>query len=201
MIFSLALGALSIFRGFQQAQAQRQQAEIAEQNAQYASELAVNNAEIEKQNRQMQSEAEYDQYRRRRAIQEASYATSGVLLDGTPSQYLQAQAETDELNMERQDQASYAKQMGILYTGQQQRANYLAQADAYKQSANMSIIGGFMGAGATALSSGIEFSWMQPAQKTQDLSSVLENGVGTPDTAKLFDNNFQFKSGGYNATV
>lgn len=201
MIFSLALGALSIFRGFQQAQAQRQQAEIAEQNAQYASELAVNNAEIEKQNRQMQSEAEYDQYRRRRAIQEASYATSGVLLDGTPSQYLQAQAETDELNMERQDQASYAKQMGILYTGQQQRANYLAQDDAYKQSANMSIIGGFMGAGATALSSGIEFSWMQPAQKTQDLSSVLENGVGTPDTAKLFDNNFQFKSGGYNATV
>ena len=84
----------------------------------------------------MEKEAQYEQKRRRRAIQEASYATSGILLDGTPSQYLQAQVETDEINLDRQDQASYARQMNILYKGQSERANLLAQADAYKSSAS-----------------------------------------------------------------
>ena len=174
MIFSIALGALSIFRGFQQAQAQERQADIAEQNAQYASELAVNNAEIEKQNNQLKKESQYESYRRRRAIQEASYATSGVLLDGTPSQYLQAQVETDELNLDRQDQASYQRQLGILYKGQQERSSLLAQADAYRQSADASILGGFMGAGASMLSSdlGSKFPWMQSG-KTSSASNLI----------------------------
>ena len=111
MIFAIAMGALSVFRGIQQSQTQKQMADVAEKNAQYASELAVNNAEIERQNQSMRKDAEFETKRRRQAIQEASYATSGILLDGTPSQYLQAQVESDELNMDRQDQASYQRQL------------------------------------------------------------------------------------------
>ena len=150
MIFAIAMGALSIFRGIQQSESQKQMAEVAERNAQYASEVAVNNAEIERQNQSMKNEATFDMQRRRKAIQEASYATSGVLLDGTPSQYLQAQVEADELNMERQNQASYQRQLGILASGQSQQANLLAQADAYRQSADQSILGGVIGAGVLA---------------------------------------------------
>ena len=114
----------------------------------------------------MEKEAQYEQKRRRRAIQEASYATSGILLDGTPSQYLQAQVETDEINLDRQDQASYARQMNILYKGQSERANLLAQADAYKSSASMSLIGGAVGGGAMiyggiAGETGSMFPWMK----------------------------------------
>jgi sucrose-6-phosphate hydrolase SacC (GH32 family) len=191
MIFSIALGALSIFRGFQQAQAQERQADIAEQNAQYASELAVNNAEIEKQNNQLKKESQYESYRRRRAIQEASYATSGVLLDGTPSQYLQAQVETDELNLDRQDQASYQRQLGILYKGQQERSSLLAQADAYRSSADASILGGFMGAGATMMTAGIgdKFPWMQSGKTStaSNLSADNSSSLLGGDLSKAYE--------------
>ena len=162
MIFAIAMGALSIFRGIQQSESQKQMAKVAERNAQYASEVAVYNAEIERQNQSMKNEATFDMQRRRKAIQEASYATSGVLLDGTPSQYLSAQVEADELNMERQDQASYQRQLGILSSGQSQQANLLAQADAYRDSADQSILGGVIGAGTSMMTYGGDspFSWM-----------------------------------------
>ncbi len=190
MILALAMGALSIFRGFQQAESAKQQAEVAEQNAQYASELAVNNAEIEKKNRQMQSSAEFDTYRRQRAIQEASYATSGVLLDGTPSKYLQAQVETDEVNMDRQDQASYQRQLGILYQGQIKSENLLNQAEAYKQSADNAILGGFIGAGSAMMTgggAGSSFSWFGSGNKSAGASSGLTLADGAPPKTLLSD--------------
>lgn len=174
MIFAIAMGALSIFRGIQQSESQKQMAKVAERNAQYASEVAVNNAEIERQNQSMKNEATFDMQRRRKAIQEASYATSGVLLDGTPSQYLSAQVEADELNMERQDQASYQKQLGILASGQSQQANLLAQADAYRDSADQSILGGAIGAGTAMMAFGGDspFSWMDGGgDKLSDVTS------------------------------
>lgn len=171
MIFAIAMGALSIFRGIQQSESQKQMAKVAERNAQYASEVAVNNAEIERQNQSMKNEATFDMQRRRKAIQEASYATSGVLLDGTPSQYLQAQVEADELNMERQDQASYQRQLGILASGQSQQANLLAQADAYRDSADQSILGGVIGAGTAMMTYGGDspFSWMGGEKKNNTM--------------------------------
>ena len=173
MIFAIAMGALSIFRGIQQSESQKQMAKVAERNAQYASEVAVNNAEIERQNQSMKNEATFDMQRRRKAIQEASYATSGVLLDGTPSQYLSAQVEADELNMERQDQASYQRQLGILSSGQSQQANLLAQADAYRDSADQSILGGVIGAGTAMMTYGGDspFSWMGGGDKLSDVTS------------------------------
>lgn len=190
MIFAIAMGALSIFRGIQQSESQKQMAEVAERNAQYASEVAVNNAEIERQNQSMKNEATFDMQRRRKAIQEASYATSGVLLDGTPSQYLQAQVEADELNMERQDQASYQRQLGILASGQSQQANLLAQADAYRQSADQSILGGVIGAGTAMMTYGGDtpFSWMS-SSKTSDVGALAGAQTGANPTLLDSTNN------------
>lgn len=184
---------LSLFKGFQQSDTYEAQAEIAERNAQYASELATNNAEIERQNQQMKNRQNFEMMRRRKAMQESSYAVSGVLLDGTPSQYLKAQVEADELNMDRQNQASYAKQMNILYQGQQQRQNLLNTADAYRKSADMSLLGGFMGAGAGAImeiDAGRDFDFMGSAE-----SDVMSSA---PDTAMLLDTG-NLTGGVYNA--
>ena len=179
MIFAIAMGALSVFRGYQQSQTQKQMADVAEKNAQYASELAVNNAEIERQNQSMRKDADFETKRRRQAIQEASYATSGILLDGTPSQYLQAQVETDEMNMDRQDQASYQKQLGILYGGQVQKTNLLNQADAYRQSANSALLGGVIGAGASYMKYGgaDSFSWMSSGKSSTGALAGASTGV------------------------
>ena len=178
MIFNIAMAGLSIFKGFANKQAYEQQAEISERNAQYASELAVNNAEIEKNNQQMKNRENFELIRRRQAIQKASYATSGVLLDGTPSQYLSAQVESDELNMQRQDQASYAKQMNILYAGQREATSLMNQADAYKSSADMALLGGFLSGGASigkGIDVGREFSWFD--NSGGNASTDLTGGV------------------------
>jgi len=144
--------------GYQQGKAM---AEAAENNARYASELALNKQKAEENQRRMRAEKTHDQQRRRRAKQEAHYATSGVLLDGTPSNYLVAQAETDELNAQRQNQASYQKQLGIVHAGQVQRNEYENQARAHNASANMALWGGMLSgaANATAVGASSGFSW------------------------------------------
>lgn len=197
MIFAIAMGALSIFRGIQQSESQKQMAKVAERNAQYASEVAVNNAEIERQNQSMKNEATFDMQRRRKAIQEASYATSGVLLDGTPSQYLSAQVEADELNMERQDQASYQKQLGILASGQSQQANLLAQADAYRDSADQSILGGVIGAGTAMMAFGGDspFSWMSSGKSSTGALAGASTGATAGSNPTLLTSTPNFLGG------
>ena len=197
MIFAIAMGALSIFRGIQQSESQKQMAKVAERNAQYASEVAVNNAEIERQNQSMKNEATFDMQRRRKAIQEASYATSGVLLDGTPSQYLSAQVEADELNMERQDQASYQKQLGILASGQSQQANLLAQADAYRDSADQSILGGAIGAGTAMMAFGGDspFSWMSSGKSSTGALAGASTGATAGSNPALLTSTPNFLGG------
>jgi len=165
--FALLQGVFRGVAGYEQSKAQ---AEIAEQNARYASELALNKQKAEEQRRKMKAEELSYKQRRRRAQQEAFYAKSGVLLDGTPSNYLQAQAETDELNLQRQNQSSYQKQLGIIHTGQVQRVNYMNQARAYKQSGTQQLIGGLLGgvASASMVANQTGFSWMGGGDQVAD---------------------------------
>jgi ABC-type lipoprotein export system ATPase subunit len=151
-----------VLQGIQAYSLSKSQAKVAENNARYASELALNKQKAEEQRRQMKAEELSYKQRRRRAQQEAFYAKSGVLLDGTPSNYLQSQAETDELNLQRQNQSSYQRQLGIIHTGQVQKVNYMNQASAYKWSGKQQLIGGFFGGASSALSSASQtgFSWM-----------------------------------------
>tara|TARA_R110002020_G_scaffold144145_1_gene317009 strand:+ start:9246 stop:9545 length:300 start_codon:yes stop_codon:yes gene_type:complete len=73
---------------------------------------------------------------------EAAYAKSGVLLDGTPSNYLTAQSETDQLNVSRADQVSQVERSHILYQGQLQANEHMNKSRAYKSAATSSLIGG-----------------------------------------------------------
>lgn len=156
----------------QQAQAKQQEnmAEAAERNAQHAAEAAANKSEQERLNRESQRKEDRSQMARRRSIQEAMYAKSGILLDGTPSDYLVEQAGTDELNIQRADQASQMERTNILYQGNRQSGEYMNQSNSLKfaakiskSSAQNSLIGGVFGAASAGASTysqmGGKFSW------------------------------------------
>lgn len=91
---------------------------------------------------------------------EASYAKSGVLLDGTPSNYLIAQSETDQLNVSRADQVSQVRRTNILYEGQLQANEYMNKANALKSAATSTLIGGAI----STFTSGVSAfaSWEEP---------------------------------------
>ena len=113
-------------------------AEAEQRNAVYAAESAANRAEQEQLERASERSEEKSKSRRLRRLQEAMYAKSGVLLDGTPSNYLTAQVETDELNVQRADQISRREQINTLYDGDLQKAAHLAKANSYEFAASSS---------------------------------------------------------------
>lgn len=114
-------------------------------------------------NRESERREQKSKDKRRRSLIEASYAKSGVLLDGTPSEYLAEQAGTDELNVQRQDQVSKQKRMNYLYEGAVQSNEYKNQASAYKSDARGTLISGTIGMASSAMTMGAgggAFSWM-----------------------------------------
>jgi len=127
-MITAAIAAVGAFMAYESEQAN---AEVAEKNAEYASEAAANKDEQEKLNRRSERKEQRHEQRRRRAIMEAAYAKSGVLLDGTPSNYLTAQTETDQLNVERADQSSQIQRSNILYEGQLQANAFMNKAAAH----------------------------------------------------------------------
>ena len=170
-----AYGAYTQFEA-QKAQAQQQEdmAEAAERNAQHAADAAANKSEQERMNRESQRKEDRSQMARRRSMQEAMYAKSGILLDGTPSDYLVEQAGTDELNVQRADQARQMERTNILYQGNRQSGEYMNQANSLnfaakisKSSAQNSLIGGAFGAASAGFGTysklGGKFSWETPA--------------------------------------
>ena len=151
-------------------------AEAEERNAKYAAEAAANRAEQERMERESERREERDQQKRRRSKQEAMYAKSGVLLDGSPSNYLIEQAETDELNVQRADQVSERERINTIYEGNLQKADHLAKSNSYSFAANQSkaaaknsLIGGAFGAVGAGVSTysklGGSFSWFDDTPK------------------------------------
>lgn len=150
-------------------------AEVAEDNAEYAAESAANKDEQEQLNRQSERKEQRKDHRRRKAIMEASYAKSGVLLDGTPSNYLVAQSETDELNIQRADQVSQVERRNILYEGQLQANEYMNKAAAHKNAATSALIGGATAMGGSFSSWGSSERSTEPATKKD-----TDTGGSTP---------------------
>jgi hypothetical protein len=166
-------------------------AEAEQRNAVYAAESAANRAEQEQLERASERSEQKSKARRQRRLQEAMYAKSGVLLDGTPSNYLTAQAETDELNVQRADQISMRERINTLYEGDLQKAGHLAKANSYefaaassKAAAKNTLIGGAfkaIAAGvksyASASSGGVgAFSWSAADAGTSTASGSSSNG-------------------------
>jgi membrane protein involved in colicin uptake len=162
-----------------------------ERNARYAAEGAANRAEQERMERESERKEERDQQKRRRSKQEAMYAKSGVLLDGTPAAYLTAQAETDELNVQRADQVSERERVNTIYEGNLQKADHLAKANSYnfaadqsKAAAKNTMIGGMFnavssGVGAYSQAGG-SFSWSDAGGSGGD---NLFTGIAGPSSS------------------
>jgi len=141
------------FGSYMTYESEQKKAEIEEDNAEYASEAAANKDEQEKLNRRAERKKQSHEQRRKRSLMEAAYAKSGVLLDGTPSNYLTAQTETDQLNVERADQRSQVERSNILYEGQLQANEHLNRAAAHSGAAQSSLIG------AVSMAAGTFSSW------------------------------------------
>jgi hypothetical protein len=161
------------YSAYTQSEASKQQEKIADSqaeqerlNSERAAQEKANESEQERLNRQAQAKEERSSNLRRRAIIEGSYAKSGVLMDGTPGEFLAQQAETDELNIQRGDQQSRARSLGLKISGEALKSEGLfnsnvmkSQADAYGTQAKTSLIGGAIGAGGSAAKS--YYGWMK----------------------------------------
>lgn len=116
--------ALGLFQSAQQYQAQKNQAEAIEAQAEIDQDMAAReraeNARIE----QERVNTLRDKQRRNRAMMEAAYAKSGVILDGSAADILTKQRGADERNVQKQHT-----------TGNYQRAlNKWGADQSYKQS-------------------------------------------------------------------
>lgn len=166
-------------------EAEQEKAEIEEDNAEYASEAAANKDEQEKLNRRAERKKQSHEQRRKRALMESAYAKSGVLLDGTPSNYLTAQTETDQLNIERADQASQVERSNILYEGQLQANEHMNRAAAHGAAAQSSLIG------AVDMAAGTFSSWGNAAPAA--------GGGGAAPTTSGFDYSTKKGEGGFSS--
>jgi hypothetical protein len=80
---------------------------------------------------------------------ESGYAKAGVLLDGTPANFLEEQATVDEIDVQRGNQASEQRAMGyevnsksLLGAADWSRSVGESESSAYKTAATSSLIGG-----------------------------------------------------------
>jgi Tfp pilus assembly protein PilE len=146
----IASVASSAYSAYSQSQTAKAQADQAEKTAQHNAEVAKNEAEQERLNRSAQEREERRDMLRRRAAIEAAYAKSGVLLEGTPAQYLTEQATTDELNVQRGNQQSTQVRRALL----QRSSLYLTEgsnmAGAFRTQARGALVGGALDTVGTA---------------------------------------------------
>jgi len=137
---------------FQQHQASKAAAKQSEYDAEYEAEIAENQAEQEKLNRAEKEKSERSQTARRRAAQRASYAKSGVLLEGTPLTMLSEQAGVDELNIQQGNLESRQRQSNLRHGGQAALQSGKNRSSAMRSAANTSLLTGLGKTGATGAS-------------------------------------------------
>ena len=167
LVMSALSTAFSAYQGHQSSKAQEaNQKAISEQeriNAEREAQVKENEAEQERLNREAERKEQKSIQKRRRSLMESAYAKSGVLLEGTPSDYLVEQAKTDELNVQRADQRSRAKGLGLTISADALRSESKFQqsmrkskADAYGKQATGSLISGALKTGSNVA----YYSWM-----------------------------------------
>ncbi|MFA5525974.1 MAG: hypothetical protein WC992_04025 [Acholeplasmataceae bacterium] len=155
IIGSLASTVYAMYSSRQQGKAQ---AKAAKDEARYRAKQAENAAEQERLNRIASETDERRAVQRRRARIEGAYAKAGVLLSGTPSDYLAEQAATDELNIQRARQGSELRQQSLLHQGQVASIQGATLASAYKSGATQQMIGQGLSGAASLLSMGSQVS-------------------------------------------
>lgn len=164
-IAGIVMAAGSVYTGASMYMTSRRQAKNAQQMAEYNRRVAQTRAEQERMNRLRNESRERRQTRRRRALMEAAYARSGVLLEGTPAYMLGEQAAVDELTISQKTQESEQKQQGLITHGELSVWQGKQQAALYEAQGKAALVKGVTGAAgslasANADSDGSMFSWM-----------------------------------------
>lgn len=137
------------FSSYQQQQAAADAKEQEAMNREAQAKMEEQKAKQERLNREAEADKERQQAKRRRAVMEAGYAKSGVMLDGTPAEFLEEQAATDEIDVQRAGQVSEARALGYEVNSKSlmNSAGFAKnEAGAYRSGATSSLIGGVGGA-------------------------------------------------------
>lgn len=147
-----------LFGTYAQYQAGKAAAKQAEYDSEYEAELRENQAEQERLNRAETERQERRMTARRRASQRASYAKSGVLLEGTPLTLLSEQAGIDEKNIMQGNLESRQKQANLIAGGQAALTSGKNRSRALKSQASTSLLTGL---GKTAVSTYQTYNWWE----------------------------------------
>ena len=171
-IFTAIAATLAVAGMFMQREGTRNAAKQAEYDAEYEAEVAETQAEQEKLNRREAEKGERKMTARRRASQRASYAKSGVLLEGTPLTMLSEQASADELNIQQSNAESRQRRVNLLAGGQNALIAGRNKSNALKYKANTQ----FIGSAASAMGSGAKW-W--DSNKSSEKSDGKSGGKGS----------------------
>jgi len=155
-VFAAIAAATAIAGLFMQHQASTNAAKQAEYDSEYEAELSENQAEQEKLNRAAKEKGDRTQSARRRAAQRASYAKSGVLLEGTPLTMLAEQAGTDEQNIQQGNLESRQRQGNLKAGGQAALQSGKNRSSAYKAQGTTNLLTGI---GKGAVSTAKTYNW------------------------------------------
>jgi len=131
-VFAAIAAATAIAGLFMQKQASDNAAKQAEYDAEYEAEVSSEQARQEKLNRAAKEKDERSQSARRRAAQRASYAKSGVLLEGSPLTMLSEQAAVDEQNIQQGNLESRQTRRNLRHGGAAALVSGKNRASAYR---------------------------------------------------------------------
>jgi len=134
-----AAAGYSAYSSYETGKASAKQVEV---NAEAEAKQAAADVDQERLNRQSDQKAEAKQALRRRSAIEAAYAKSGVLIEGTPGQFLQEQAGIDELNIQQRTRASQALTAGMGVRAKNLSILGRAKSDALRSKAGSDLAGG-----------------------------------------------------------
>lgn len=147
--FSAATG---VYGAYSQYQAGQAQADLQEKQAEVNAEMARREVEADAKAESQEAREMRDQQRRRRAAMESAYATSGVLLEGTPAQMLTRQRETDEYNVQARHQEGNERRKTMLWQASTNQQLGKFQAKSTRRAANNSFIAGIGNTATSAFS-------------------------------------------------
>lgn len=97
----IATAALGLFSAFQSYQGERATADAMKDQAELDRKVAEEQRALDSKKASDEAERMRDKQRHRRSAIEAGYAASGVVLEGSASDVLTEQRETDEMNVQR----------------------------------------------------------------------------------------------------
>lgn len=172
LVVSLTGASVAATQSILTSQAQAKQAEI---NAQYQVEQYEKEKQILEFKKSQEDAEARRKSRRNLAMMESLYASSGVQLQGSPSDYLIAQAEADATNMNIQNWNYNQEVVSKSDAGKNALIIGEATADSLKSSGTVNSISGFMGSTGSTLLSSANFFKDTPSSKVDTGKKTLSS--------------------------